>query len=159
MFRPILAAFLALALCMPLATGPAHADKRDVVKIISGLAAIYLLKEAIDRNRERDNDRAAVARARPPAAALSPARSPRPSRSPQMPDALALPERCHVTYRTDQGIVAGYGARCMQNAVARPGLLPPQCLVPLATDQGSRNVYSPRCLRSEGWTSRTAAQR
>ena len=67
-----------------------------------------------------------------------------------------LPERCFRSFETRRGTVRGYGARCMQNAVARPGLLPPQCIEQIRTVRGPRNLYRARCLRRDGWAPRTA---
>lgn len=175
MTRPLLAAILSVALALPATVTPAAADARDVAKVLGGLAAIYLLKEAIDRNRERDRARAEAAnRARvhqPRHYTHSHGRSgththrlgidhtrahPRPRPQGDRRDVKLLPDRCFRRFETPRGSIDGYGARCMQNAVARPGLLPPQCIEQVRTDRGPRNLYSARCLRRDGWAPRTA---
>lgn len=169
MFRFPLAFALMLAVAVS-AGAPARADSRDVAKVIGGLVALYALKELLDEQREARAapvQRREVARAprRAPAAAAPrgapPPSSPRPHRRPEtaaLPggDMLLLPDACRVTHRTASGAVDGYGARCMQNAVARPGQLPPDCIRRLDTPDGPEAVYAPRCLRDAGWTSRTA---
>lgn len=155
--RPILAAILSLALAFPAVTTPARADSRDVARIVGGLAALYILKEAIERNRERDQERdrgraVTVTRGNNGYGHELPRRHGRPG----FQDTRILPDQCYDTVRTNRGTAAGYRARCMQNAVARPGQLPPQCIVQVRTDRGPRNLYEARCLRSQGWTSRAA---
>ncbi|MCK0168563.1 hypothetical protein MWU52_13440 [Jannaschia sp. S6380] len=165
MFRAALALVLAAMLAFAPAA-PARADSRDVAKVIGGLIALYALKEALDHRRE---SRAAPVQRRQAAPIrprdVAPARprqnptSPRPQQRPYpLPrdDVRLLPDSCHVTHRTAWGRVAGYGARCMQNAVARPGLLPPECIRRVETDRGRRNIYDPGCMRTAGWSPRTA---
>ncbi|WP_298437492.1 hypothetical protein [uncultured Jannaschia sp.] len=173
MIRILTAAILSAAIALPATTAPARADAEDVAKVLGGLAALYILKEAVERNRER--------RAAP--VARAPVHQPEyyshrhsglgahshrtgtdhtrahPHRDRPRQDrrnVRVLPEQCYVTLRTDRGLVSGYGARCMQNAVARPGALPPQCIRQLRTDRGPRNIYGPRCLARDGWSPRTA---
>ncbi|WP_179381093.1 hypothetical protein [Jannaschia marina] len=142
MFRTLLAALLSVSLALPVLTAPAaahqtgyaHRHDRDnngrAIAIIGGLAALYLLKRHADRREEKRDDRRARQK--------------------------VLPDRCFRTFDTRRGVVRGYGARCMQRHVARPGSLPPQCIRQVRTDRGTRNLYTPRCMRRAGWTSRAA---
>ncbi len=169
MIRTLIAATLSVALALPLATAPARADidGDDVAKVLGGLALLYVLSETL----QNDNRRSTPTR-RAPAPVYLP---PRPRQHDDRVrdrregnwhrddrrrhrDVRILPEQCYVTHRTRQGRVSGYSARCMQNAVARPGLLPPQCIRQLRTDRGPRNIYGPRCLRRDGWSPRTATR-
>ncbi|SFJ67916.1 hypothetical protein [Jannaschia pohangensis] len=151
MFRNLLAATLSLALALPMTTAPAHADNRDIAKVLGGLAALYILKEALDRDRDRG---ARVVQPTPPRY-VAPRPHP-PRRTPPRRDVRLLPEQCYITVPTDRGRYTGYGARCMQNAVARPGLLPPNCIRQVRAHRGPRNLYDPRCMALEGWSVRTA---
>ena len=67
MTRPILAAILSAALALPATVTPAAADSRDVARVLGGLAVLYILKEAIERDRARaaPTSRAATRRAPP----------------------------------------------------------------------------------------------
>ncbi len=184
MFRSLIAAIVALVLTLPVAT-PAQADRKDALKVIGGLVALYALSEIIERNRDGADAAAPVARQRvydPPRTGVAPARSTptAPTRSPRpvarvetetlppydplfpydtLPDAREtriLPDQCYDAVRTSAGPVAGYEAACMQNAVARPGILPPECIRRIDTETGPKALYAARCLEAEGWTPRTA---
>lgn len=141
--KTLLAATLSVAVAltgMTMTATPARADNDDAAAIIAGIIALYAIGRAID-NR---NDNRAVTRgnAHRPRAAAPVHRNPR-----------VAPARCFVQGRTVRGDnYRGYGARCMQNNVARPALLPQQCLVRLRTPQGRRNVYGGRCLAQNGWS-------
>ena len=156
MMRQILVAALSLGLALPAMTAPARADSRDVARIVGGLAALYILKEAIERNRDRNTP---VQRSHaPPPVEFHPQRTPRrhDRDRPRHRDVRVLPDQCYDTIRTYRGHVSGYRARCTQNAVARPGLLPPECIAQVRTNRGPRNFYDAQCLRRQGWTSRAA---
>ncbi|MEM7490923.1 MAG: hypothetical protein AAF390_17545 [Pseudomonadota bacterium] len=176
MFRSILAATLSLALALPAATTPARADvdAEDVAKVLGGLAALYVLSRTLDNRTTRRNERVVAPVRRAPIYGQptytqpirrAPVHSARPilrqDRHHRRDDRFhrdvrLLPDQCYREVDTRRGIVAGYGARCMQNRVARPGLLPPGCIVQVRTDRGTRNLYEPRCLRQAGWSPRTA---
>ncbi|MEM7711741.1 MAG: hypothetical protein AAF264_13550 [Pseudomonadota bacterium] len=167
MIRSILAATLSLALALPAAPPARAADAEDLAKIVGGLAALYVLKEVIENQRRTDNRIGTVRRApvyqppiRRPHVYNAPVHSDRPVRRQHdrfgRHDVRLLPDRCYREVETRRGVVAGYGARCLQNRVARPGLLPPDCVRQVRTDRGLRNLYGPRCLRQQGWSPRTA---
>ncbi|SDY37575.1 hypothetical protein SAMN05444004_101282 [Jannaschia faecimaris] len=157
MFRTILAATLSAAIALPLTTAPAtahdigYAHRHDrgsnagpAIAILGGLAALYLLKRQSDR---RDDKRRA---------APAPVRRDDIYRPPRRDSRRVLPDNCFRRLETRRGEVRGYGARCMQRSVARPGSLPPECIRQVRTDRGTRNLYTARCMRRAGWTSRTA---
>ncbi|WP_371155922.1 hypothetical protein [Jannaschia sp. 2305UL9-9] len=151
MLRPLAAAALSLTLALPMATTPAQAqiEGRHAAQILGGLAALYVLKEALDRREERQ----ATPVQRAPTYRAPVARHPQrgaPARGGH--NAKRIPQQCANTFRTANGRVTGYGARCMQNNVARPGALPPRCIRQVRTDRGTRNIYADRCLQREGWT-------
>ncbi|CTQ49225.1 hypothetical protein [Jannaschia donghaensis] len=165
MFRTILAAALTAAFALPTLTAPAiaheqgyaHSHVRDgngraAVAVIGGLAALYLLKRQADkRDDRREERRAAPLRRDRDGRPVWTGRDRRDDRQVRV-----LPANCYRTFDTRRGPVRGYGARCMQRTVARPGSLPPQCITQIRTDRGTRNLYDARCMRRAGWTSRTA---
>ncbi|WP_299817655.1 hypothetical protein [uncultured Jannaschia sp.] len=179
MFRCPIAAIVALALALSFAA-PAQADRKDALRVIGGLVALYALSEIIERNRDGTAPDVPVARSRPAevvlgrAAPTAPNRSPRPvarieedrlppwdppfpyDTMPAPRETRILPEQCHDAARVPDGPVAGYEAACMRNAVARPGLLPPRCLRRIGTETNPKALYAARCLEAEGWTPRTA---
>lgn len=53
LLRRIAAALALSALILGAAIRPALADRKDALKILGGLAALYVLNEAVERNRER----------------------------------------------------------------------------------------------------------
>ena len=52
MFRILIAAIAAVTFALSAPT-PARADKKDALKILGGIAALYALNEMIERNRDR----------------------------------------------------------------------------------------------------------
>lgn len=163
MLRTILAATLSAALALPVLTAPASAHETGyghrhdrgsnaapAIAVIGGLTALYLLKRHSDR---RDDRRAAPVRRAAPLHRNDTFRAPR-----HQQNARVLPDRCYRAFNTRRGQIGGYGARCLQRTVARPGSLPPQCITQVRTDRGLRNLYTARCLRRAGWTSRAATR-
>ncbi|QBY01819.1 hypothetical protein E2K80_14700 [Rhodophyticola sp. CCM32] len=140
MLRVLPKTFTAAALSLALAlTGvaatptTARADSEDAAAVIAGIIALYAIGRAVDRRNDRRDERAAVV-------------PPRPHHN-----ARVAPARCFRELNTRNGQVRGYGARCMQNHVRRPGLLPPQCIRQVQTHRGNRNLYRGRCLVRNGW--------
>lgn len=196
MFRSILAATLTLALVLPAARPALANDAEDVAKIVGGLAALYILSQAIENRNDRRVRQAEPVRRAPTYTPSIQQRQrgnlywdgrnwvqrptirqrqqgnlhwngrnwvERPTIRQQNENRLhrdrhvrIIPEQCYREFDTRRGVVAGYGARCLQNRVARPGILPPQCIRQIRTDRGIRNLYGPRCLRQQGWSPRTA---
>lgn len=174
MFRSILAATLSIGLALPAATPAQAGDAEDVAKIVGGIAALYILSQALENRNDRNVRRVApVQRAQtysPHVRLREPERflhqrerrgiitSTRPHQRPDRfrHDVRLIPDQCYREIDTRRGVVAGYSARCMQNRVARPGILPSQCISQVRTDRGIRNLYGPRCLRQQGWSPRTA---
>lgn len=149
MFRPLIAAIFSAALALPTLSSPVVAHEAGyahrhegrnnagpAIAIIGGLTALYLLKRHADRRDDRRDDRRT-----------------QPDRGHRN---LVLPANCYQTFDTRRGQIRGYGARCMQRSVARPGNLPPQCITQVRTNRGTRNLYTARCMRRAGWTSRAA---
>ncbi len=113
--------------------GTARADSEDAAAIIAGIIALYAIGRAVERRNDRRDHRPAV--------------TPQPPRQHD----LVAPARCFREFQTTGGYVRGYGARCMQNNVRRPGLLPPDCIRRVQTNRGTRNLYGGRCLARNGW--------
>ncbi|MEM8824012.1 MAG: hypothetical protein AAGF30_10420 [Pseudomonadota bacterium] len=163
MFRSFLAATLSVALALPAVTAPAHAnpDAEDIAKVLGGLAALYVLSRALENRNVQNNRVIAPVRRAPVYTAPTRHRDLNRGRIHHPRDRFdrnvrIIPDSCYREVDTRRGVVAGYGARCMQNRVARPGILPPQCIRQVQTVRGPRNLYSPRCLRQQGWSPRTA---
>ncbi|GIT91496.1 hypothetical protein JANAI62_19530 [Jannaschia pagri] len=169
MFRQLSAAILSIALALPMTTAPARADAEDVAKVLGGLAALYVLKEAIDRRNDRRDHSATRNQTHRPGVhhhhrhrdgtwhrhsggnarhSHDHARHTPPRHNNRV---NRVPDRCARYLNTNRGQVLAYGARCMQRHVARPGSLPPQCIRRVNTDRGLRTVYGRGCLRREGW--------
>ena len=182
MFRPLLAALMSAALALSVATGPAGAhetgfdhrhdrsgDARAAIAVLGGLAALYLIKERSDRKEEEKREKAAEKEARKDRDDRLRGHE-RPGHRGRGPgwgdddrrlrwdDAYdrVLPDDCYRSWSTREGLVSGYGARCLQQSVPDPAMLPPDCISQIRTDGGIRNLYADRCLRRAGWTSRTA---
>lgn len=142
MSRPIQKTLSAVALSLSLAvtaiTLPATparaADAEDVAGVLAGLAALYIIGRAIDDRNDRNT------------------RRPQVSRNQQIRNLRIAPAACFREFRASNGrSVRGYGARCMQNRVARPGILPPECIRNVSTNRGGRFIYGGRCLAQNGW--------
>jgi hypothetical protein len=154
--RLLPAALAALALMMPPAPSAA-ADGQDLAKILAGLVALYVAKEAIENRR--DDGAAATAthapstraQVHPPAVAHAPDR-----RRDDLRGLRLIPLSCLRTYETRHGIQRGFGRHCMVNSVARPSTLPAACVRQVRTKVGPRAFYGRDCLRDHGWRSRLA---
>lgn len=154
MFKSLIAATLALALALPATTNPARADAEDAVKVIGGLVALYALKEALDNRRERRQAPVVTRQHTPPQATI---RRSTPRHAQPHRDVRIIPSQCRRDVTLANGRTrTAYGARCMQNRVARPGTLPPSCIRQFQTPRGTRNVYGARCLQQNGWAERHA---
>ncbi|MBF9035183.1 hypothetical protein HKCCE2091_13135 [Rhodobacterales bacterium HKCCE2091] len=116
---------------------PARADNEEIAGVIAGLAALFIIGRAIEQHNDRNQP---VTRNVPPPLTHRP-------HPPQPQVRLIAPARC---YR-DFGTVRGYLAQCMQQNVARPGLLPPECITRVHTNHGPRNLFAGRCLARFGW--------
>ena len=132
----VLSLSIALA-AITLPATPARANGEEIAGILAGLAALYVIGRAIEqRNDNNDRPRASSHQSGGHVAPQQP-----------RPHARVAPAQCF----RDFGAVRGYLMRCMQNRVARPGLLPQDCLVQINTDRGPRNLYTGRCLHRNGW--------
>ncbi|MEL6531673.1 MAG: hypothetical protein AAFQ06_01405 [Pseudomonadota bacterium] len=142
MYRSAKKSLTAIALCCGMAlsavtvpAAPARAgDAEDIVGILAGLAALYAIGRAIEDRNDRQTHRPQVTRNPPPQ------------------NLRVAPAACFREFQANNGrVVRGYGARCMQNRVARPGILPPECIRNVQTNRGGRFVYGGRCLAQNGW--------
>ena len=127
----VIAAALALS---SLAPAPARAaDAEDVLKLVLGIGAIYVIGKAIENK---------------------PARAAPVYRQENRSDASrhkVVPAECLRTYETRNGPVRGYSKPCLEQELRRPARLPEACEMTLRTEYGRRDIYAPRCLRREGW--------
>lgn len=115
----VLAASLALT---SIGVTPAMAKPNDGVRILQGLAALYIISRVVKDSK----------RHRPVAVAPT------------------LPQRCLKTFYTPRGATRAYGAHCVGKYAPRLSL-PQQCKRRISTDYGRRNVYGPNCLRQHGY--------
>ncbi len=118
----ILATALAVSIALTSLTTPVAAKPSEGVRILQGLAALYIISRVIKETKHHT------------------------------PVAVAptLPDRCLRTYYTPNGAQPAYGAYCL-NKYAPEASLPQQCKRRISTDRGLRNVYGPYCLREHGY--------
>lgn len=150
MHRTFMALIVAAALVITgLTAAPARADNEDVAKIIAGAAALAILGAAISdrrkdlaltRHRYHGHDRFAYRR--------------------------HLPNTCHVRLRTANGLLRGFGRRCLRHNYPGFRSLPRACAFRTYSGQrhhghirgdhhghGQRGrvVYDGRCLYRHGY--------
>ncbi len=124
MTKKLMATVLAASLALTsIGATPAMAKPNDGVRILQGLAALYIISRVIKDNK-------------------------RPSRRAAAP---TLPNRCLKTFYTGRGTTRAYGAHCVSQYAPRLSL-PQQCKRRISTDYGRRNVYGPNCLREHGYS-------
>jgi len=101
---------------------PAAAKPNDGVRILQGLAALYIISRVV-----KDNKRRKHVAAKP-----------------------SVPNRCIRNYSTPNGWQRSYSAYCIKRQA--PNLrLPQQCKRRIWTEQGRRNVYGINCLSQFGY--------
>ncbi len=127
MTTKIMATVLAATIALTSFTAvPAAAKPSDGVRILQGLAALYIISRVVKHNK----------RQRPATIA------------PVVPRQL-VPYQCLQTYYTPDGMRRAFGARCVGKYAPRLKL-PPQCKSRIWTDAGRRDVFGPNCLREYG---------
>lgn len=157
MFKHLTAACLSAALALPMTAAPVHANAEDVAKVLGGLTALYILKEALEDRRAAPVTRAAPVHQQPPRhQPVQRGHDHHRRDDHRHRDARVLPAECHYTLHTPRGWVSGYGARCLHRSVARPAALPGQCAQRVHTSRGWRTLYDARCLHRAGWSERRA---
>jgi hypothetical protein len=165
----VLAPILCLCLTAP-APAVAGPDAEDALKILGGLALIYVVGREIERRRDGAARPGTLARRGPVAAA--PRIAPPPAMPPAVPPVRAspipaprpapaagmrlLPEQCWAVVEGPVERRGGYDADCTRNAVARPSALPARCLATVGGAAGARQLYDAACLVAEGWQTRVA---
>ena len=123
MTKKLMATVLAASITLTSFTAvPAVAKPSDGVRVLQGLAALYIISRVIKDNK----------RQRPVAVAPT------------------LPDRCLKTFYTPRGTTRAFGAHCVGKYAPRLSL-PQQCKRRISTDSGRRNVYGPNCLREHGY--------
>lgn len=142
MTKKLMATVLAASLAMTsISATPALAKPSDGVRILQGLAALYIISRVIDKNNDQ-----------PRTEVTSTGRHERPQghRTRDHRNSVDLPRRCLKTFHTGRGETRAYGARCVRNNA--PYLsLPRQCKRQISTDRGRRTVFTKRCLREHGY--------
>lgn len=128
---------------------PAMAKPSTGVRILQGLAALYIVSRVLD------NDNKVAPQTVQPRVTrrhVEPRRHVQPRYREVQPRNRPgrLPERCFRKFRTYDGAVRGYSSRCMSNNA--PFLdLPRACKTRVSTDRGMRKIYRARCLRQHGY--------
>lgn len=123
MTKKLMATVLAASIALTsIGVTPAMAKPSDGVRILQGLAALYIISRVVKDNKRRS--RRAVA--------------------------PTLPRHCLKTFYTGRGTTRAYSAHCIRENAPRLSL-PQQCKRQIYTDYGHRNVFGPNCLREHGY--------
>ena len=143
---------------------PAMAKPNDGVRILQGLAALYIISRVIDNNsndtpqavQPRVSRRHGVEEPRyrdEPRRRFEPRHRVEPRHRREVQPryrAGRLPQSCLRKFRTRNGVVRGFPSRCISNNA--PYLdLPRECKTRVSTDRGMRKIYRARCLRQYGY--------
>lgn len=132
---------------------PAMAKPSNGVRILQGLAALYIVSRVIEgsKNDTRRTVQPHVSRRSYDEPRRRGYDEPRhrghdePRRHVQ-----TIPQSCFERFTTSRGVVRGYTARCLANYA--PHLeLPRDCKTRISTNRGQRKVYGKRCLRRYGF--------
>jgi|GEM_PF-1498425 len=154
----VLAATIALT---SIGANPAMAKPSTGVRILQGLAALYIVSRVLDNDNTPQAVQPQVTRRHgvveprhvEPRRRVEPRhRVVEPYRREVQPRNRPgrLPESCFRKFRTWDGVVRGYASRCMSNNA--PHLdLPRTCKTRVSTDRGMRKIYRARCLRQHGY--------
>ena len=135
LIAPVLAATLAMT---SISATPAFAKPNDGVRILQGLAALYIISRVVKDSHT------------PKVAPVVPAERPTVRRPRDRRLAWDVPRRCLKTYYTNRGERRAIGARCVRRNAPNV-VLPRQCERRLSTDRGRRVVFSRRCVREHGF--------
>lgn len=123
---------------------PAMAKPSEGVRVLQGLAALYIIGRAIEGSRS--NTPRAV---QPHVPSRHWGHQPRGRRV--APHRRASPpQKCFRTFRTRAGLVRGYASKCVAKNAPRLNL-PQQCRTRISTNKGLRKVYHSSCLRRHGY--------
>ncbi len=143
MTKKIIASVLAATIAMTsVGATPAIAKPSEGVRILQGLAALYVISRVIEGNKDD----------RRPAMTPNP-RQDHVTRNPprQRRHMLNVPSQCLKTFNTRRGETQAYGSRCVKNNAPRLSL-PQDCKRRISTDRGRRIVYGRHCLRQHGYS-------
>ncbi len=152
MTKKLMATVLAASIALTSFTAaPAMAKPSDGVRVLQGLAALYIISrvikdskdhrrpEATPRGYDRDSTETSQRRHNQWGQPTRPRRH-----------TIKLPNQCMKTFYTRRGETRAYGAHCVSKHAPRLSL-PQQCKRRISTDRGRRNVYGPNCLRQHGY--------
>lgn len=152
MTKKFMATVLAASIAMSaISAVPAMAKPSNGVRVLQGLAALYIISRVVKDNKTHRQPEA-TSRGRNRHTTQTPSRSRNHWDKPARPQrhSLNLPNRCLKTFYTRQGETRAYGAHCVNKQAPRLSL-PQQCKRRISTDRGRRNVYGPNCLRQHGY--------
>lgn len=155
MHRLSLSAIAAVSIILSTLHAPvAHADDRDLARLLAGIAALAIIGKAIhdrndDRQVTRNDDRYR------PIPHRDQSRGPQvitPRPLPQSVARKSLPRQCLRQVQTRNGNVRrAFGARCLDRNFRYSNQLPRQCARQVETQRGWRWMYGARCLRNNGY--------
>ncbi len=123
---------------------PAMAKPSEGVRVLQGLAALYIIGRVIEGSR--DNTPRAV---QPHVTRRHGGYQPRDRRVAPHRRA-SVPQKCFRTFRTRAGLVRGYASKCVAKNAPRLNL-PQHCRTRISTNEGLRKVYHSSCLRRHGY--------
>ena len=155
MIKKSFTAMLAAAVAVSTMTAqPAMADRENLAKIVTGLAAIGIIGAAIATSK---SDRGHVTRGQPRYRSnghvqpeynnhyVKPA--------PKRVNRKALPRGCRVSAQTHYGLMRGYSKHCLNRNYNHVHSLPNDCAYKARGSQGyyDRVLYQGSCLRKYGY--------
>ncbi|WP_102110250.1 hypothetical protein [Oceaniglobus roseus] len=173
MFRSLAAAALTATLAAalafsPVAATPAQAQdnsNQQLARILAGAATVAIIGLAINREKQRERNAAAVPvhdwrRPVPPVYQQPRYRLPRHDK-PRYEhhdrhdwrdrDQRTVPASCLRTIYNRHGAQTLFGARCISRSMRHPNRLPQQCAQTLRSDRGWVTGFEPGCLQRYGW--------
>lgn len=144
MFRKtLLATALSGVVAFTGAATPASAapDGEDYAKVLLGLAAVGIIANALQNERESE------------AATTRRWNDPTPPRGHgHQGHWRELPAQCEFAVRTRRGWTEVFGKRCLEREGVRVNRLPDRCEFRIRTENGRRTVYGADCLEDYGYT-------
>lgn len=154
MTKKFMATVLAASITISaISTAPAIAKPSGGVRVLQGLAALYVISQVVkDSKTARQPEATTSGRNRHSTHAPQKSRTQWGQPIKPRRQRLILPSRCLKTFDTRRGQTRAYGAYCVKKNAPRLSL-PQQCKRRISTDNGRRNVYGSKCLRQHGYRS------
>lgn len=151
MTKKLMATVLAAALAMTsISAAPAMAKPNDGVRILQGLAALYIISRVVQDSNDHRPEATPTRRDHRPTSNRIRDHRPTGHRTRDHRPKVDLPRGCLRSFYAGHHEVRAYGVRCI-NKHAPHLSLPLQCKRRIATDHGRRVVFTKRCLRQHGY--------